>query len=305
MKTPLLIAVCAFLAVPSRAARGDGDFSGTISEVSGGIRSSIEGAPIGEGRLQETAAQAGGGVFDMRRCGPEDPKAKPVYSNDFKWGSSLDDIKTRYEEIYASGKRLGRRASWNPKTGRLELPYDDARGGPVVLPERFARSVISHVEAAFAASYVDALIFPDMGHSHFLIPEALWKSKFDSYPVARFSQLYTAMMSEPKLEVLYHTAEQLKTRQDDGSLVSDARTRFRYETRNIVGGNPGGLKVLQNPESRANTVSAVKGYFWWGGGFNISASQDGCFAASVGGKTVRFDLSLFDLEPEPGTATWD
>lgn len=305
MKTPLVIVACAFLALPSRAAQGDGDFSGTVSEVSGSIRSGMKDAPIGQGRLQETAAQAGGGAFDMRRCGPEDPKAKPVYSNDFKWGYSLGDIKTRYEEIYASGKRLGRRAFWNPKTGRLELPYDEARGGPVVLPERFVRAVIGHVEAAFAASYVDALFFPDMGHSHFLIPEALWKSKFDAYPVSNFSGLYTAMMSEPKLGVLYHTAEQLKTREEDGSLVPDARTRFRYETRNIVGGNPGDLKVLQNPESRANTVSEVKGHFWWGGGFNISASQDGCFAASVGGKTMRFDLSLFDLEPEPGTATGD
>lgn len=291
-----LLVVCLFAALPARAAQGEGgfpEFSAAVGDLD------LKATAIGQGRPLETAAQPGGGVFDMRRCGPEDPKATPVYSSDFKWGYALPEMKARYEEMYTSGKRLGRRAFWNQKTGRLELPYDDGRGGAVVLPEQFVRSVIGHIEAASAASYIDAVFFPDMGHSHFLVPEKIWKDKLDSYPVERFSQLYTAMMSEPKLEVLYHTAEQLKTREEDGTLVTDARTQFRYQTRNIVGGNPGGLKVLQNPESRANTVGDVSGYFWWGAGFNLSASQDGCFAASVGGKTVRFDLSLFDLEPSP------
>lgn len=297
MKTALLAAAAVCLAFPCRAAEGGGafgDFTGALGEA----------APVpalGPGRAHETAAAPGGAVFNMERCAPEAAGETPVYADDFKWGYSLGDIKERDKEIYASGKRLGRRAFWNPKTGRLELPYDSGRGGNVPLPEGFVRAVIGHVEEAFAASYVDALIFPDMGHSHFLIPEKLWEEKFEAYPVSEFNKLYEAMMSEPRLQVLYHTAEQLKTREEDGRLVADPRTQFRYKTRNIVGGNPGPLRVEQNPQSTANTVNGVDGYRWWGGGFNISASKDGCFAASVGGRTVRFDLSLFDLEPSPGS----
>ncbi len=45
------------------------------------------------------------------------------------------------------------------------------------------------------------------------------------------------------------------------SLVADPRTRFRYETRNIVGTNSAdsGLAVHMNPESPANTVQALAG----------------------------------------------
>lgn len=299
MKTSLLLAAAVCLVVPCRGAEGGGGFGAFPGSLG-------EPAPVpsvGPGRPLETAASPGGAVFNMTHCAAEAAGETPVYSDDFKWGYSLGDIQERYKAIYGSGKRLGRRAFWNPKTGRLELPYDASRGGNVPLPENFVRAVIGHVEEAFASTYVDALIFPDMGHSHFLVPEELWKEKFDAYPVSAFNKLYEAMMSEPRLEVLYHTAEQLKTREKDGALVADPRTQFRYKTRNIVGGNPGPLRVEQNPESTANTVNGVDGYKWWGGGFNISASKDGCFAASVGGRTVRFDLSLFDLEPSPGSMT--
>lgn len=282
------ILLAAWLASSASAAD---DFEGSVREVSGIAVDSLAVAETARASRPAPAADP--------RCAPESDSAPKLTSDEFHWGYALAELKGAYDKTYASPKRLPRRAYWNAATGRFEFPYLADRGGAVALPETFVRAVARHIEAAFERGAIDAVFFPDMGHSHFLIPEAHWKAAYDRVAVAEFSRLYEAMFRDPLLEVLYHTAEQLTTRQADGRLVDDERTRFRYATRNIVGTNSpaSGLRVLTNPESRANTVNEVPGYFWWGGGFNISANENGCFAAQAGGRTIRFDLSLFDLEP--------
>ena len=262
---------------------------------------SVPAAAQLEGAVQEASALIKS-AQDAARCRPEPANAPSLRSSDFKWDYTLPELIRRFLEIYPSPKRLSKRAYWNAAKGRFELPYLAERGGPIALPPSFMRSVARHAEDALTAAYVDGVFFPDMGHSHFLIPEGLWERQYAPYPVERMSRLFEELFADPKLEILYHTAEQLTTRAPDGELVDDPRTRFRYETRNIVGANTGarGLKVLTNPQSSANTVVAVPGYFWWGGGFNISANEEGCFAFVSNGRTTRFDLSMFDLEPEPG-----
>ena len=83
-------------------------------------------------------------------------------------------------------------------------------------------------------------------------------------------------------------------------MVDDRRVQWRLFSRNLVGDNrgEGRLELRQEPGHRFNTLSGLPGHFWYGAGFNISANKDGCFAADVRGKTLRFDLSLYDL-PEP------
>lgn len=249
------------------------------------------------------AAELTSVTFDAARCRPEGSGDAAVYSSDFRWDYTLPELIARFAEMYVSPKRLPRRAYWNDSARRFELPHLPERGGPVVLPASFVRSVARHIEDAFAADYVDAVFFPDMGHSHFLVPQARWDSTYAAYPTDRMSDMYGALMADPGLEMLYHTAEQLKTLDGNRRPIGDERTRFRYRTRNIVGGNDGrgGLKVLQNPGSAANTVHEVPGYFWWSAGFNVSANAAGCFTYTAKGRTFRFDLSLFDLAPAPGT----
>jgi hypothetical protein len=64
--------------------------------------------------------------------------------------------------------------------------------------------------------------------------------------------------------------------------------------------NSKNLQFLTNPKSPANTANELEGYKYWGAGFNLSAHKNGCFEYSVNGVTSRFDLSLYDLESEPG-----
>ncbi len=240
------------------------------------------------------------------RCAPPAAGEEKIFQSDFRWDYSLPEMKARFEEMYASPKRLDRRAYWDAAGGRLMLPHDADRGGDLEIVPGFVKAVARHIERAFELDYIDAVFFPDMGHSHILVPDKLWAEKYSDYPVDRMSDLYRDMFSDPRLKIFYHTAEQLKTL-ENGQLVADERVRFRHKTRNIAGPITADaeLTVYQNPESAANTVHGAPGHHWWGAGFNFSAQKDGCFVYRKGGREYRFDISLYDLPYDPGGGAWD
>lgn len=219
-------------------------------------------------------------------------------ADDFVWDYSLDLLRARFIEVYESPKRLPQRAYWDSEKKSYMLPYLSQRGGPVKLPLSFVERVADHIEMAFSNKYIDAVFFPDMGHSHFMIPIKSWNQKYDLYAISDFSKMYSDMMKDPGLKILYHTAEQLKTLNGDNTVIADPEIQWRHKTRNIVGSNVAGqnLVVLQNPSSPANTVGGQPNYFWFSAGFNLSANKDGCFSYRKNGQRFRFDISLFDLE---------
>lgn len=241
------------------------------------------------------------------RCAPPGAGEEKIFQSDFHWNYSLPEMKARFAEMYASPKRLDRRAYWDGAAGKLMLPHDAARGGDLEITQDFVAAVARHIERAFELDYIDAVFFPDMGHSHLLVPDRLWAEKYSGYPVARMSDLYRDMFADPRLKIFYHTAEQLKML-EDGQLVADERVRFRHKTRNISGPITADaeLTVHQNPESPANTAHGAPGHHWWGAGFNFSAQKDGCFVYRNGGKEYRFDISLYDLPYDTGGGgAWD
>lgn len=242
-----------------------------------------------------------------QRCGPLTAAEKPLYSSEFKWGYDLPGMLEKFVEVYKAPKRLPKRAFWDEKRQVLKLPYDSGRGGDIVINETFVQTIVRHVERAFELNYIDAVFFPDMGHSHFLIPDRLYQDKYDKYPVNQMSLMYQDMFKDPQINILYHTAEQLKTLDENDRVLSDPKIQWRFRTRNIVGQNEPttDLRVLQNPESKANTVGGEAGYNWWGGGFNLSGNQKGCFEYRAHGQIYFFDLSMYDLEPDPASGGWD
>lgn len=240
-----------------------------------------------------------------RRCAPESAGEDVLYSNDFKWGYALVELKSRFLEIYSSPKRLGRRAYFESSSGTLVMPADAARGGDVRVPPGFVNSVRRHVEEALRLEYIDAVFFPDMGHSHFLVPLDSYREKYSKRPVSEMSRLYEDYFADPDLKVVYHTAEQLTMTDSEKKLLPDRRVQWRFFSRNLVGDNrgEGRLELLQNPGHSHNTLAGVSGYYWWGAGFNISANAKGCIAYRDGETVKYFDLSLDDLRPAPG-AGW-
>ncbi|MCR4296208.1 MAG: hypothetical protein NUW21_11790 [Elusimicrobia bacterium] len=296
MRTPLLAAVLLLANVPAQAQ--DGAFEAEVREASGRLKKSAADAKA----VSRAAAPA------SADCPPETAAEPKLYSSDVRWGLSMAEMLDLYAKLYASDKRLKGRAYYNPAEGRFELPNPPDFGGPVAVPEILIKALVRHIEAAFEDDYIDAVVFPDMGHSHLLIPEALYKAKYESYPVAEKSRFYTDVLSDPAVHLFYHTAEQLQSlKEDRRTVLDDERVRWRHKTRNIAGpiSESARLTVYQNPESRANTVGEVPGYFWYGAGFNFSANKSGCFSFKRGGEAVRFDISLSDLEPDPANPVYD
>lgn len=224
-----------------------------------------------------------------------------VYSEDFSWGVTLAEIKEKEELIYLSGKRLKERAY--TRDGKIYFSVEDDEAE---ISLHFIEGLIKQVENAFEQKYVDALIFPDMGHSHFFIPMDIYNK--DIKPIKNRKLRYEKMYSMPELKILYHTAEQLKMVDENKILINDDELIWRYNTRNIVGdlnGSP--LEVIVNDKSPFNTAhdyGAEGEYRYWGAGFNISGSIDGCFSYRRNGKDFYFDISLKDLESKNYNQYW-
>jgi hypothetical protein len=249
--------------------------------------------------LLSSVSWAGNSMTEIaQRCQPLSPTEQTLYSSDFKWGYELPELLLKFTEMYQSPKRLAKRAFWDKKTKTLRLPYNKDRGGDIVITENFVQSVTRHIERAFELRYIDGVFFPDMGHSHLLIPEKLMKEKYDLYPVNQMSAMYRDVFKDKRIQLLYHTAEQLRMLDENDQPLADESVHWRWQTRNIIGHiDPGtDLTVLQNPESPANTVHEVPGHHWWSAGFNLSAQKNGCFEYRHNGQVYYFDLSMYDLE---------
>lgn len=241
---------------------------------------------------------------DVKRCIADLPGEVPVYSSDFKWNMSLEEVRNSAVTMYKSEKRLAKRAYYDEAAKSYVFPQDASRGGNIKIPEQFSKTIAKHVEKAFQRGYIDAVMFPDMGHSHFLIPDAFYKKDISPIPVTQYNLLYEKIFKNKDVKIVYHTAEQLKVTDEDKKLIDDKYLQWRFYTRNLVGHNtpdPDIELVNATATSQANTIGEVSGYYWWGGGFNIHANQNGCFEFKKDGKVMYFDLSLEDLAPAPGS----
>jgi len=220
-----------------------------------------------------------------------------VYAEEFRGSFNLKSLVEKEQEIYTSGKRLMNRAF--EEDGELYLTHSH-RGDKVKISLSFVKGVIAQVEKAFVLGYVDALIFPDMGHSHMFIDLDYFKKEVAPHPVAEQHLAYEKMLNHPKSKFLYHTAEKLKFYDDEKNFLPGRKLGWRFHTRNIVGDSQGNIELIKKFKHSHNTAHFNEFYDnknikSWSAGFNISGSEKGCFAYSRAGKTMFFDISLLDL----------
>ena len=244
------------------------------------------------------------------RCAPPLPGESILYSDDFSWGMNLEQAKEAYEKVYYSDKRLKQRAYFDGENFVFaKALYNSDKD--IRIPKNFIESITKHVESALKRNYVDFIIFPDMGHSHYFIPQEFYDNVLEKFSREEENLRYEAMFSHPGLKILYHTAEQFKMKDENKKLVNNRHMQWRYYTRNLVGDNKaqGHLEIIHAADNDFNTARDYdKGYKYWGSGFNISANQNGCFPFKYKGKTYYFDLSLKDLEPSSysqSDSDWD
>jgi hypothetical protein len=239
-----------------------------------------------------------------QRCGPPTEDEPVVYANDFKWDYSHEEMGVRFEEMYASGKRLQDRAYYDEVSGRYVMPLMEAWGGQTVASKRLVENVRLHIERALGRGYAEYPFFPDMGHTHLFIPREHWDAEYLDTPVSEFGERFTRLFDDPKLKLLYHTAEQLQVLDEDGNLLNDRHLRWRFFTRNLAGDNDwaGRIDLLHEPDSSANTSRYLEGHRYFGTGFNITATVDGCFPYVHDGWLYYFDISMSDLPQNEETS---
>ncbi len=245
--------------------------------------------------------------LNVENCSKESSSDYFIYQSDFKWGFDLPEMLSVFEKMYASNKRLQNRAYLAQKSGQLVLPHSPQQGGDVKVPSSFPQNVAYHIESGFKQNVIDAVFFPDMGHSHFFIPTSKWNHdpKYVEALKGTNREIYELFFADQDLKVLYHTAEQLKMLNEDDQVLPDARIQHRLKTRNLVGYNNGSKEIffLQNPGHVANTAGELPEHFYWGAGFNLSANENGCFYYTKNGKKFNFDISLYDLNYDPSLPT--
>jgi hypothetical protein len=230
-----------------------------------------------------------------------------VIASDFSWNMTGPEMSQAFDRSYKSPKRLHKRFYFDPqsKTWQAPLPFEDSNGAAVLatIPDNFTKNITLHIEKALERGYAEYVFFPDMGHSHFFLPEKIWNKKYDHLELpAQFVKIYEGLTSEPELKVLYHTGEQLKFTGEDQKLINDSWLQWRYYTRNILGDNLGkallDILFIGKDSTEYNTVRTVDKHFYWSSGFNIHASNQGCFSYNFKGQTLYFDISFEDLPME-------
>lgn len=275
-----------------------------------GCGNALESAPVTDDTASVPASTPTSGKSDSfdgdtdavwaqiaERCAPPTEDEEIVYSNDFEWGYTLEQMGEKYDEMYASGKRLDQRAYFDADAGTFKLPLTDSWGGDFEMPSRLIENVTLHIEHALERGYVNYVFFPDMGHSHVFIPQDAWDSHYSQFEVSEGSQRYAQMLDDPDIKFLYHTAEQLELLDENDEPLLDRQTQWRYQTRNLVGDNnwERRLDFLVEYESNANTAHDLEGHKYWGAGFNITANKNGCFPFEHNGEVFWYDLGMSDL----------
>jgi len=276
---------------------------GLMSENESELHEWINEEPVEESQEQSTQDLPVEIDWDAiaERCQPPEENEPVVYSTDFKWGYSSEEMGARFDEMYASGKRLKDRAYYDAAQERFVMPLTEAWGGQTFASKRLVENIRLHIETALASGYADYPFFPDMGHTHLFISQEHWDSTYKDCEVSEFGERFTLLFDDPKVKLLYHTAEQLQVLDDDGNLLDDKHLRWRFSTRNLVGDNDGAgiTNLLHEPDSKANTSRTLEGHQYFGSGFNITATKDGCFPYVHNGKVYHFDISMTDLSRDP------
>lgn len=236
-------------------------------------------------------------VIAISAFAAENRRACPIPSNEepqtsrgeWRLIEKFDDMKTGYENLYASGKRIYGRAYWDESLGAYAFRGNDSA---VKIDPVFLKHLTEQIEAILDRGYADFLFYPDLGHTH------LYATLADSknlQAIADSDRRAEAMFQLPELATMFHTAELIRLREGelfDGDLVDDPWLQWRYFSRNILGENKDGknLQVLFAKGARYNTIRELEGYSQKTTIY-LSASKDGCFAANTKNGVVYFDVS--------------
>lgn len=213
------------------------------------------------------------------------------------WYFSAEEIEAayRYQENFGKGLKRPLRATsciWGADDFSASLYGEHHR-----LPCRFVTETLRHLKEillAGAARY----IFPlDLNHAHLAIPRTSWREKYRDLPS---EQILPALIRDPELVALYHSAEHLKV-ESKGGRVNPALRQWQSK-RNILGffdGRP--IKILP-PHPEGNGVSIPTKY-WSYGGVEFLANRGAALAILLEDRVLAVDIRLDAGSDNPNLLT--
>ena len=159
------------------------------------------------------------------------------------------------------------------------------------LPCLFIQETTRHLTEILekgAAKYLFAL---DAGHAHFVLPTGVWERKYRKLTGAQFLM---ALVTEPALAALYHTAE-LLTITDSKTGKIDPKAKAWKEKRNVLGFYDGRSTEVLPPDPTGSGVGPPKGYELLGT-FYFLANPRGEILIFLPNETIAFDIT-FTIDP--------
>jgi hypothetical protein len=161
------------------------------------------------------------------------------------------------------------------------------RGEPFLLPCRFIIETTRHLKEMLAVGAAKYLFALDADHAHLAIPTELWATEYSKLPSER---ILPALLRDPRLVALYHTAEHLEiSHRKTGAINPEAKAW--KEKRNVLAffdGRP--IRILP-PHPAGHGVGMPAGYNSYGG-FNFLANPRGELFIFHNNKLITFDVSL-------------
>lgn len=213
--------------------------------------------------------------------------AAPALALDNDWFFTSVEIANAYRYQERFGRRL--RHPLKPQGcyyGQSEF-IASFQGKEFVAPCRFITESTRHLKQMLengAARY----LFPlDADHAHLAVPTELWA---ETYSKLSIGEVLPALLREPKLIALYHTAEHLTIADPTNVAASDATAKWRAK-RNVLGffdGRP--LKIL--PPRPDGAAHGKPERYENVGNVYFLGHRLGEIAFSANGKAVSFDISF-------------
>lgn len=154
---------------------------------------------------------------------------------------------------------------------------------------RFIRETIRHLQAMLEIGAAKYLFPLDVDHAHLAIPSDLWEKKYSKLPR---DKLLPALLEEPTLAALYHTAEHL-TMNDPKTGKVNPEAKAWKEKRNVLGFYDGRPIEILPPDPTGLGANVPQPYRSFAG-FNFLASPKGELFIFFKSKPITFDIT-FDI----------
>jgi hypothetical protein len=204
-----------------------------------------------------------------------------------RWHFSATEIEAAYHYQATFGKGL--RQPLQARSCLYGAKRFSARfyGKEVRLPCHFITENLRHLRAILESGAARYLFPLDLDHAHLAISKASWQKKYSRLPSEK---ILPAMLEDPKLVALYHSAEHLSIFDFKTSKVNTAAKAWR-DKRNILAFYDGRPIEILPPHPDGRGASIPEEYYGYGG-FDFLANSQGRLAVLLKDAAIPIDMTL-------------